>query len=171
MAGRPPKPTHLRLVGGNAGRRPLPKNEPKPPVAMPEPPQHLSDVAVAEWKRVAQVLFDVGMLTEIDAGMLGAYCQSYSDWLAAEEMLRKFGHVVKSPIRTITTRTRNSEITETAGGYPMPSPYLPIRNRALALMRQFAGEFGMSPAARTRVSVDPNGTNRRQPDAADKYFR
>jgi hypothetical protein len=30
MRGRKAKPTNLRLIGGNAGKRPLPKREPKP---------------------------------------------------------------------------------------------------------------------------------------------
>jgi hypothetical protein len=29
--GRPPKPTALKLMTGNPGRRPLPKDEPAPP--------------------------------------------------------------------------------------------------------------------------------------------
>ncbi len=35
----------------------------------------------------------------------------------------------------------------------MQAPFPPIRNRALEIMHKFLTEFGMTPAARSRISV------------------
>ena len=38
MRGRKPTPTHLKLVRGNPGKRPLNASEPKPQLTLPSPP-------------------------------------------------------------------------------------------------------------------------------------
>lgn len=169
MPGPPRKPTHLKLITGNPGRRPLNKKEPKPEPGIPAVPVHLSDEAKVEWGRVANVLNDIGLLTKIDRAALAAYCQAYADWVEAEEQLRRYGKVVKSPTKTTTRKSKGDEVTETTGGFPMQSPFLPIRNRALEIMHKFAVEFGMTPAARGKISVD-NGPKIPEAGKAAGYF-
>jgi len=48
MAGRRPKPTNLKVLHGNPGKRPLNANEPKPAAEMPSAPDHLGEVAQTE---------------------------------------------------------------------------------------------------------------------------
>ncbi len=38
------------------------------------------------------------------------------------------------------------------------NPYVGTANKALELMHKFSVEFGMTPASRTRLSVDSNST-------------
>ncbi len=45
MPGPPRKPTVLKLLQGNPGKKPLPKGEPMLPPACPDPPDTLSDQA------------------------------------------------------------------------------------------------------------------------------
>jgi len=52
-AGRKRKPTVLKVLEGNPGKRPLNKNGPKPKPVAPKTPKHLNSVAKKEWKRVA----------------------------------------------------------------------------------------------------------------------
>jgi P27 family predicted phage terminase small subunit len=149
MAGRPgrsgrkPKPTHLKLLEGNPGKRPINTREPKPPPVTPTCPRHLSDDAKKEWRRVTPLLDTLGLLTKIDRAALAMYCEAWGRWVQAEEALRKFGVMVKSP-----------------NGFPMQSPYLAVANKAMGQMRGLLAEFGMSPASRTRISVE-------QPDDDD----
>ena len=56
MAGRRPKPTHLKLLNGNPGKRAINPNEPKPPAELPAPPDYLSEIAKVEWQRIGEVL-------------------------------------------------------------------------------------------------------------------
>lgn len=136
--GRKPKPSALRELAGNVGHRPINKNEPKFS-GTPTCPRHLDDEAKKEWKRISKELTSMGLLTSVDRAALAAYCAAYSRWASAEEQIQKFGLVIKSP----------------KSGYPVPNPYVGIANTALDLMRKFASEFGMTPASRTRLSVEP----------------
>lgn len=74
--GRKPKPTHLKLVTGNPGKRALNENEPKPPPSLPSPPSHLDEEARLEWERLSEQLYALGCLSEIDRAALAAYVQA-----------------------------------------------------------------------------------------------
>jgi P27 family predicted phage terminase small subunit len=166
--GRRPTPTHLKLVTGNPGRRPLNDREPQPEKVIPTVPPHLSDEAKVEWGRVANELHELGMLSRLYRAQLAAYCQAYGDWVEAEEKLAKFGKVIMSPKKTTTRKMPDgTEVTESSGGYPMPSPYLSIRNKALIMMHRFATEFGLSPSSISRIGADATPTNSRE---KSKYF-
>ena len=132
---RKPKPTALRLIEGNRGRRPFNKREPKPRPVVPKCPRHLNDAAKVEWKRIAKTLHKLGLLTEIDGGQLALYCQAWGRWIEAEDELKKHSTIVKAP---------NS-------GWPIQSPYLAVANKAMEQMQRALSEFGMSPASRARV--------------------
>lgn len=167
MRGRKPKPTHLKLVTGNPGRRPLNADEPHPVSALPTVPEHLSDEAKVEWGRLAHELHELGLMSRLNRAALAGYCQAYADWVEAEGQLRRFGKVIKSPTKTVTRRAKDgSEVTETSGGYPMQSPFLAIRNKALELMHKFAVEFGMTPSSMSRVTTNVE----KKDDPAKKYI-
>src|SRR6476620_7381333 len=106
MRGRKPKPTMLKVLDGNPGRRPLNECEPAAPQGVPECPDWLSDEAKAEWKRVIPELQMMGLLSSADRAALAAYCTAWCRWVEAEEMVKKFGTIVKSPEK----------------GFPMKSP-------------------------------------------------
>lgn len=75
MAGRPPKPTALKLLQGNPGKRKLNMDEPKPPPGA-EPPGYikLNLEALAEWKVISAKLLRLGLLTEVDDNALATLC-------------------------------------------------------------------------------------------------
>lgn len=131
-----PKPTALRVIEGNPGKRPLPPNEPKPMVAAPSCPKHLKPKAKAEWRRISKQLLKLGLLTQVDRAVLAAYCQSWARWVEAEEEVAKRGDVVA-----------------TTKGNWIQNPYLSVANKAREAMTKLAAEFGMTPSSRTRVEV------------------
>jgi phage terminase small subunit len=66
------------LVTGNPGKRPVNRAEPKPASGgLPTTPGELADEAKIEWRRVAQALHRLGLLTRVDRAALAAYCQVY----------------------------------------------------------------------------------------------
>jgi len=138
MAGRRPKPTALKQLQGNPGKRRLNSREPKPS-GIPTCPTHLDRIAKGEWRRISAELVTLGLLTEVDRAALAAYCASYSRWAQAEAQVQKFGAVIRSP----------------KSGYPVPNPYVGVANTALDHMRKFLVEFGMTPASRSRIQVEP----------------
>jgi P27 family predicted phage terminase small subunit len=95
IRGRPPKPTALKVLNGNPGKRPLNKFEPKPKPILPKCPAWLDPAAKKEWRRVVPELERIGMLTCVDGAALGGYCQSYGRWVAAEQFIQKHGMVLK----------------------------------------------------------------------------
>jgi phage terminase small subunit len=78
MRGRPPKPTHLKAITGNPGKRPLNEHEPRPKVEIPECPPELSPSAQREWNRLVDHLAALRLLTSLDRAALAAYCGSYA---------------------------------------------------------------------------------------------
>jgi len=158
--GRKPKPTHLKLITGNPGRRALNTKEPSLPSALPSPPTHLSDEAKIEWDRVAEDLYRIGILTNIDRAVLAAYCQAYGRWVSAELAL--------------TEMAKNDEVThgltvKTINGNILQNPMVGMANKAMADMVRYAAEFGMTPSARSRINTDAL-VLKRTVDPADKYF-
>ena len=133
--GRKPTPTPLKLLRGNPGRRPLRDDEPRPKPHLPAAPSHLGAAAKKEWRRAGRMLVQLGLVSELDRAAFAAYCTVWGRWVEAEEALRTYGVMMKSP-----------------NGFPVQSPYLAVANRAMEQMRSLLAEFGMSPASRTRVS-------------------
>ena len=144
--GRPPKPTHLKIVQGNPGKRRLPKNELTPPAAEPDAPLHLSDEAAEEWRRVCVVLKAMGILNEADRAALAGYCQAYGRWRQAEGALKAMGG---------KDEATHGLIIKTKQGNYIQNPLLGIANKAMADMLRFAGEFGLTPSARARIGATP----------------
>lgn len=91
IKGRKPKPTAIKLLEGNPGKRPLNKSEPKPKKGAPKCPAWLLPEAKKEWKRMAEQLELLGLLTAVDMTAFAGYCQSYARWKVAEEFITKHG--------------------------------------------------------------------------------
>ena len=76
--GRKPKPTALKVLEGNPGKRPLNDHEPIPPKGELKCPSWLLPEAKKEWKRLASSLEAMGVLTMADltafAGYLPGVC-------------------------------------------------------------------------------------------------
>ena len=138
MRGRRPKPTRLKALTGNPGRRPLNPAELNPEPNGPECPAELGPVARREWDRVVGELGALRLLTNLERAVLAAYCGAYSLWAEAMEAIQKYGTMIKSP-----------------SGYPTQSPYVAIANRQAEIMMRIAAEFGFTPASRSRIST-PN---------------
>ena len=76
MAGRKPKPTAIKKLEGNPGKRKLNTKEPIPAKGMPNCPEWLMPEAKKEWERLADLMNQLGVLTEVDMAAFAAYCQS-----------------------------------------------------------------------------------------------
>jgi len=136
MRGRRPKPTRIKALSGNPGKRPFNPHEPRPEPALPDCPAVLSPLARLEWERLSAELSKLNLVTHLDRGALATYCAAYALWAEAMEQIQKYGTIVKSPT-----------------GYPIQSPYLAIANRQAEIMIRVASEFGFTPASRSRISA------------------
>ncbi len=134
MAGRKPKPTALKKLEGNPGKRKLNTKEPMLGKGMPECPKWLLPEAKKEWDRLCVKLSEMGVLTEIDMAALAAYCQLYARWKEAQEHIDFEGSTF-----------------ETEKGYQQQTPWVGIANTNQKLMMQAASEFGLTPSASSRI--------------------
>lgn len=145
--GARPAPTHLKLLRGNPSREDLDySNEPQPDIG-PEPPaapEFLKGYAQAEWARIATELYHLKCLAGIDTHTLAAYCQAYAIWRTAVETLETMA--ARDPLT-------HGLMVKAKNGTAMQNPLmLTIRQSGNDMVR-FAGEFGLSPAARSRISM------------------
>lgn len=152
MSGCKPKPTALKLLQCNPGKRRLNCNEPQAPTDVPHCPRHLTAEAKAEWRRIAPVLASMRVLRADDRAALAAYCQHWARWVQAEQAIAEMGGAL---------------IVKTPSGCPIQNSYVGIANTAMDAMRKFLSEFGLTPSSRSRIVVD-RGPDSNQDDQA--YF-
>jgi len=143
MRGRKPKPSHLKLVQGDPGKRGVAGTEPKPEVKTIAPPAWLPDPAKTEWRRIMPELVRWGLMTVLDVGALAGYCAAYAQFRKAQMAINKKGAIYESQSRLGKMFRVRPEIT--------------VMNEALRQMRGFAAEFGLTPAARVRLKGAAQG--------------
>jgi len=152
--GPPPKPTRLKVLAGNPGRRRLNKREPKPSAKAPVCPTWLSPEAQKVWRSTVPLLKDMGVLARVDRDALTAYCQVFARWKAAEEFLDRHG-----PVYPLKDERGNIKCM-------MPFPQVAIARSLLQMLRGYQQEFGLTPSARSRLEVEPP----REPNAFDEFL-
>lgn len=143
MRGRKPKPTHLKLITGNPGRRPLRMDEFRPAANIPPCPKHLKGEARKEWLRVSRLLLEHCMVADVDRGALAMLCTLWDRYVTAEDMIYKAKEAAPGSAGLFV---------KTPNGFPVQSPWLAVSNRAIEQYKSMCNEFGLTPAARVRVT-------------------
>lgn len=136
LRGPAPKPTAIKRLEGNPGKRKLNEEEPIMTVCVPECPDHLDDVAKKEWGRLGAILTAMKVLAEADYIALANLCQAYSTLISAQRQLNKTGILYKSK-----------------SGYIQQSPLLGIIHTQTTIVNNLLREFGLTPSSRTRVAT------------------
>ncbi len=149
MPGPHSKPTALRLLEGNPGKRPLNENEPQPARTIPPIPKHLDKIAKKRWGELAEYLHTLGILTAIDGDALAVYCQAYSDWVKIEKTLKEPDSDVQMKH---TIDAAGNEFLEMKS-----NPRVRQKNELWKIMKAYLSEFGMTPSSRSRIGVKVKG--------------
>ena len=136
--GRPPKPTALKVLEGNPGKRPLNKREPRPTAGAPTRPEWLLPEAKREWNRLVPELTRLGLLATVDRASLSAYCQCWAMYVDAVKDIKE-----------------NGTTFVTDKGYEGPRPSVAIMNQMLQRMGSLSAKFGFTPSDRARIAVPP----------------
>jgi P27 family predicted phage terminase small subunit len=152
MPGPPPTPTPILNARGSWRAKAREKSgEPKLPVETPSCPSWLSKEAKAEWRRQVAALVRMGVLAKADRAALAVFCEAWSEFQQASETIGRSGLLLKDPETGALKR----------------NPLLKVRNDAADRVVQLAGQFGFTPAARTRLRAtqedkkdDPQGKAR-----------
>jgi P27 family predicted phage terminase small subunit len=134
MHRNPPVPFVVAKLKGFPGKRlKRPPVEPALLPKCPEPPGFLHEYAKQEWWRVAPELHVLGLLSAVDVACLSAYCASYAMWRQASEELD-----------SLTVEAQNGDLRR--------HPLIKVVADSAADMVRYAGEFGLTPVARTRIA-------------------
>lgn len=180
MKGRKPTPTHLRIIQGNPGRRPLNEHEPQPARERPSAPSHISDAAREVWGQAVMILDEMGVLTRADVFSIEVLCEALADHRAAGETIRACAATHReqaerhksdseAPAPDFTADGRYYRTINASGGVMWRShPALALRSDADRRIRSWCAEFGLSPAARTRIETHEADSGARS--KASQYF-
>ena len=167
MRGRPPKPTSLKLVTGNPGKRPVNKQEPDPDyLTNLAAPDWLPPAAALVWDEVIPHLRAAKLVTNIDVNMLAMGCNAIAQYRSAA------AKACKTPM-IAAKKTKNAAGKAVATGNDYVSPWMMIQSMAFKQAMTVFQQFGMSPAARTRIAVNPQGELFGEEPAktgTDRYF-
>ena len=151
---RPTKPTHLKIVTGTLEQSRTNKAEPKPPRGIPTMPPGMTPGAKRAWKRLAVMLDRMGVLTAADATALAQLCECVAMIAQAQAALNSLGSLTYEAV--------------SAGGATLrrPHPEVAILSDADRRLRTYLNDFGLSPAARSKVSASPAA----DVDPLESYF-
>ncbi|MGW6872902.1 phage terminase small subunit P27 family [Streptomyces xanthophaeus] len=133
-----PRPAGLKLVEGTRpGRDSGGRKVTEPPAFKrlpPEAPEWLPAEARAEWERVVPELARLDLLKPVDRGALTAYCLTWDRLVQAQMEMASDGSVLATNSQG---RVRH--------------PAVAVIEAASKELRAWAGEFGLTPSAESRV--------------------
>jgi len=115
--------------------------KPKPSIVRatagrPSCPVWLGREGKAEWRRVTIELDKLGLLSKADRASLVAYCEAWEEFVDLLRKVRKEGPVLY-----------------TDKGNAIQNPVLGAKNKAAERVLKCAAQFGLTPAARTKIEA------------------
>ena len=134
--GPKPKPTELKRLAGNPGKRPLNDQEPQPEPASARCPHGLSDGAKKFWRKRAKDLIRLGVLTTADVPAFLLMAEHYAIAREARAVIDQEG-------------LRDVDIN----GLRRKHPLLQVWRDNATAYRMYASEFGLTPSSRSRLRV------------------
>lgn len=135
MAGRRPLPSNVHVLRGNPGKRRRNPAEPRPAQRLPDCPAVLSETARAEWPGVVALIAEVKEDKAVNVLALSQLCEALADFRAAGTAVAEHGLTY---------------VTET--GQIKANPAVRLRADADRRIRAWLVEFGLTPAARSRLT-------------------
>ncbi len=136
MPGPAPKPSALKKLAGNPGKRKLNNNEPQPERVAPAIPRGLMALARKYWKAHGPKLEDLGLLTEVDGAAFTMLTMHYAIAWEAGQILKDKGL---------------SAVDE--NGAERKHPLLQVFRENSSMFLRYAKEFGLTPSARVKLAM------------------
>ena len=148
-----PKPTALKLIAGNPGKRALNLSDGvNPRILIPSIPKHLGKAAVKEWRRITPILEELGLVSGLDVAALSLYCQSYGRLVELETAFNAKVAVQVDAGVEIYDAVLATSIGITPSGYQQQSVIVLLIRSHREEVNRYLAHFGLSPAARARVT-------------------
>ena len=151
MGARGPAPTPTPILAARGSWRATARErdgEPRPPVERPACPDVLDGEARAEWDRQVEQLAEMGVLAKVDRAALAAWCIVWGQFIECCRVIRE-GTDGKGKDAGLTAIGSTGSLVQ--------SPYVRMRDAAIAKILQLAAQFGFTPAARSRIRAIEHG--------------
>lgn len=140
-----PMSKESRKLGGNAGKRPLPRaTNGAPSTVVLECPDWVSQDARAYWDKIVPMLIADGTVSERDWSALVNLCEAWGDFQRATRELAKEGTFYTGPNGAICTH-----------------PALKVKTASQKLVNSMMEKFGLQPTTRARLPITPPGGGER----------
>lgn len=146
----PPKPSALKLIQGNPGKRATNKQEPDPAYLNDlRAPVWLPPAAKSIWDEIAPKLRAARLLSEIDVPMLEKACVAIAQYRRAARMVGEDMVIEGAEIGEV-----DGEVLRKP---PQLNQWMVAQSMAFKQAMAVLQHFGMSPADRTRIAIQPQG--------------
>jgi P27 family predicted phage terminase small subunit len=146
MPGRPPKPTALKLLHGNPGKRPLNDREPAPPIGRPKRPAWLAKDARRYWRQACETMERMGVLTVADQTAVGLLCNALAEYVEASREVEARGLLVED--------RRYDKEGNIVGETVKANPAVAARADAWRRVNLMLQQFGMTASSRAKVKTE-----------------
>lgn len=134
--GRRAAPAQSKVLQGKF-RKDRDSHGPAVPTASPKCPAWLPKSGKKYWKEVAPQLVKVGLISEIDGAIFALHCDSAGKYEEVTRRLKELDDLVAS----------------TPQGFLVQDVMFTIRNKLWDQVLRSGSEFGLSPAARSKVKA------------------
>ena len=161
--GPKPLPANVHMLRGNASKKPLGGilDEFRPEVEIPDFPSWIWPEAKKEWKRIATELERYGLISKLDRAALVLYCQAWAKMVWAERALTRAMKLAEdaraeAESKGLEYMGGDGLMVKTANGNFTYSHHWVVGKHAASEVKRYLDLFGLSPSARSRVTVSDN---------------
>lgn len=146
MAGRPKEPINLIMAKGKkhltkAEIKERQETEIKTDYINVEPPEYLNQDEKEEFNRIAKILLDIGIITELDEDCLAHYLISNTTYVKYTKRIRELENQL---LKTKKSDKKNKILSDI-------DLYLTYQARALKQCRACANDMGLSISSRAKL--------------------
>lgn len=140
------RPNKLKIMSGEKRPCRLNKNEPEVAYGFAEPPAWLSETAAQHFRRISATLDRMQIASPDDADNLAMLASRLEEIEICTAVIEDSG-------RTYQTTTQGGDLMHRA------RPEVAMRNEAMRHAQSLLSEFGLSPAARSKVSASSQSSD------------
>ena len=163
--GAKPKPTILKRLAGNPGKRKLNDNEPQPKIGLIKPPKFLLPGAKKQWEKMGPELIRMSLLAEIDSPLFAVFCQSIGRFEEVEGLLNAIRIKIKEEKGELSGALAYY-LHKTQGGNTVVNQLLGVAHREADLINKIAPQFAIGVSNRSRINIEP----KKEQDKFEKFL-
>lgn len=176
LRGRPRKPTALKLLQGNPGKRRIDPTEAQAPGGAPPKPAHIEGLAAEFWDRLTRIMDEMGYLSTADGELLELASAAYGHWREALAQVKRLGLVVQTGAKPLRNHMGDPVLGPDgkpilAGGSARANPFLKVADAQWDRLLRVLSSLGIPPTVRAKVTgARPKGKEKSEQEKLKQRF-